>query len=119
MDWIKRILPVGPVDEEKVNWDPAEYEGKPNPNHLKKKRLYRLIINTPTHGLSSVSKDIQAFQLMSAHLRLLEDWHQDEEAADDEEDDGQDDVHLDRSLQVGLFPPVTTCFERECSCDIT
>ena len=56
---------------------------------------------------------------MSAHLRLLEDWHQDEEAADDEEDDGQDDVHLDRSLQVGLFPPVTTFFERECSCDIT
>ena len=44
---------------------------------------------------------------MSAHLRLLEDWHQDEEAADDEEDDGQDDVHLDRSLEVGLFPPVT------------
>ena len=30
-----RTLPICPVDEDKVNWNPAEYEGKPNPNHLK------------------------------------------------------------------------------------
>jgi len=59
------------MDEHQVYWDSAEYQGEPNPNHL----------------------------------RLLEDWHEDEEAADDEEDDGEDDVHLDRPLKVRLFPP--------------
>ena len=39
-----------------------------------------------------------------AHLWLLEDGHEDKEAADNEEDDGKDNVHLDRPLKVGLFP---------------
>ena len=43
---------------------------------------------------------------ISAHLWLLEDGHEDKEAADNEEDDGKDNVHLDRPLKVGLFPSV-------------
>ena len=41
-----------------------------------------------------------------AHLWLFEDRHEDKEAADNEEDDGKDNVHLDRPLKVGLFPSV-------------
>ena len=63
-----------------------------------KSQLLKSLLNLKLH--------IYTFQLISAHLRLLEDWHEDEEAADDEEDDREDDVHLDRSLKVGLFPPL-------------
>ena len=38
------------------------------------------------------------------HLRLFEDRHEDQEAADDEEDDGKNDVHFDRPLEIWLFP---------------
>lgn len=62
--------PVCPVDEEKVNWNPTEYQTEPDTNHL----------------------------------RLFEDRHEDQEAADDEEDDGKNDVHFDRPLEIWLFP---------------
>ena len=38
------------------------------------------------------------------HLRLFEDRHEDQEAADDEEDDGKNDVHFDWALEIWLFP---------------
>ena len=38
------------------------------------------------------------------HLRLFEDRHEDQEAADDEEDDGKNDVHFDRAFEIWLFP---------------
>ena len=38
------------------------------------------------------------------HLRLFEDRHEDQEAADDEEDDGKNNVHFDRPLEIWLFP---------------
>ena len=41
----------------------------------------------------------------SNDLRLLEDRHDDQEAADEEEHDGEDEVDSDRSLQCRLFPP--------------
>ena len=41
---------------------------------------------------------------LASHLWLLEDWHHDQEAADDEEDDWEDEVDLDRSDQVRLRP---------------
>ena len=44
-------------------------------------------------------------QAHSNHLGLLEDWHDDQEATDEEEHDGEDQVDSDRSLEVRLFPP--------------
>ena len=38
------------------------------------------------------------------NLRLLEHWHEDKEAADQEEQDGEDDVDLDGSFEVWLLP---------------
>ena len=38
------------------------------------------------------------------NLRLLEHWHEDKEATDEEEQDGEDDVDPDGSFQVRLLP---------------
>ena len=38
------------------------------------------------------------------NLGLLEDWHDDQEATDEEEHDGKDEVNSDRSLQLRLLP---------------
>ena len=50
------------------------------------------------------------------HLRLFEDRHEDQEAADDEEDDGKNDVHFDRPLEIWLFPSGgwQLCLEKCC-----
>ena len=41
----------------------------------------------------------------SNYFRFLKDRHEDKEATDEEEDDGEDQVDFDGSLQVRLLPP--------------